>query len=52
MGAQKAKWREFTTEIIAEQHFPAKKQFTCLPAPTTVQGRVRVQGPDIDVRPK
>ena len=26
-GAQKAKWREFTTEIIADQHFPAEKWF-------------------------
>ena len=52
MGAQKAKWREFTTDIIAEQHFPAEKQLTCLPDPNAVQERGRVQGSDTDVRPK
>ena len=29
-GAQKAKWREFTTEIIAEQHIIAKERLACL----------------------
>lgn len=24
VGAQETKWREFTTEVIVEQHFPAK----------------------------
>ena len=24
VGAQETKWREFTTEIIVKQHFPAK----------------------------
>ena len=29
-GGQKAKQREFTTEIAAKQHFPAKKQLANL----------------------
>ena len=28
-GTWKAKWREFTAEVIAKQHFPAKKWLSC-----------------------
>lgn len=31
-GAQKAKWREFTTEVIAEQRVRARERLACLPA--------------------
>lgn len=31
-GAQKAKWKRFTTEVIAEQRVRARERLACLPA--------------------
>ena len=30
-GAQKTKWREFTTEMVTDQHFPDQTLFSHLP---------------------